>query len=96
MVVHSPLVLVLPRAAWDRCSPMVCISFFNLENSIGQGEEVWDLVLGIFPARGVHLFASQRCRLDGGDGDMWPAWASKGAPTQATQSLCLGVGHACG
>lgn len=47
MVVHSPLVLVLPRAAWDRCSPMVCILFFNLENSIGQEEEVWDLGVGV-------------------------------------------------
>lgn len=47
MVVHSPLVLVLPRAAWDRCSPMVCILFFNLENSIGQEEEVWDFDVGV-------------------------------------------------
>lgn len=45
MVVHSPLVLVLPRAGRDCCSPMVFILFVNLENSIGQEEEeVWDLV----------------------------------------------------
>lgn len=28
---------------------MVCILFFNLENSIGQEEEVWDLGVGVFP-----------------------------------------------
>lgn len=49
MVVHSPLVLGLPRAARDRCSPMVCILFFILENSIGQEEEVWGVGVGDFP-----------------------------------------------
>lgn len=48
MDVHNPFVLVLPRAARDRCSPMVFILFFNLENSIGQEEEVWDLGVGVF------------------------------------------------
>lgn len=59
MVVHSPFVLVLPRAARDRCSPMVCILFFNLENSIGQEEEVWDLGVGVFSLP-MHLFVCFR------------------------------------
>nr|KAF6433749.1 hypothetical protein HJG59_008824 [Molossus molossus] len=61
MVVHSPIVLVLPRPTRDRCSLRVCILYFNLENSIGQEEEVWDGGVGVFPARGIYLFALQCC-----------------------------------
>lgn len=93
MVVHNPLVLVLPRAARDRCSPMVCILYFNLENSIGQEEEVWDLGVGFFPCP-WHLFVFVAvCCLGGGDGDMRMAGPAKGALTWATQNLCLGAGH---
>lgn len=93
MVVHNPLVLVLPRAARDRCSPMVCILYFNLENSIGQEEEVWDLGVGFFPCP-WHLFVFVAvCCLGGGDGDMRMAGPAKGALAWATQNLCLGAGH---
>lgn len=40
MVVHSPSVLVLPRAARDRCSLAVFYFIFNLDDSIGQEAEV--------------------------------------------------------
>ncbi|KAF6327604.1 hypothetical protein mRhiFer1_008305 [Rhinolophus ferrumequinum] len=93
MVVHSPLVLVLPRAAWDRCSPMVCILFFNLENSIGQEEEVWDLGVGVLAL--PMAFICLLCRSAvcvGVMGTHALAGPAKGAPARATQNLCLGVG----
>ena len=47
MVVHSPSVLVLPRAARARCSPMVFYFIFNLEDSIGQEARVGGLGVGV-------------------------------------------------
>lgn len=92
MVVHSPLVLVLLRATWDRCSLMVCILFFNLENSIGQEEEVWDLGVGVFAL--PVAFICLLCRgavCVGMMGTRALAGPAKGAPARATQNLCLGV-----
>lgn len=99
MVVHNPLVLVLPRAARDRCSPMVCILFFNLENSIGQKEEVWDLGVGVFPHPWHSLAGFAACSLGGVLGTCALMGSAKGPqfpcpPTVVSQCWAvLGEGH---
>lgn len=71
---------------------MVCILFFNLENSIGQEEEVWDRVLGFpYPQHALAGFAA--CGLDGLLGTCTLTGPAKWLLSQPRRTLVPGLGR---
>lgn len=81
-----PLVLVLPRAGRDCCSPKGFILFLNLENSIGQEEKAWCLRgVSSLPVAFVCWLCS--CCLSSGHWGAFTGPVNGGAPAQATENL---------
>lgn len=71
---------------------MVCILFFNLENSIGQEEEVWDLGVGVFPYPRHVLAGFAACGLGGLLGTCTLTGPAKWLLSQPRLNPCPSVG----